>query len=87
MNSKNPKKWESLLNDSKFEERIVNKAVVRYNKEKRKNRLMIGALSVFLILGSYVGNELYFEPSELTTNLNFVVDELVSDNVFLYPSD
>jgi hypothetical protein len=48
---------------------------------------MIGAFSLILILGTYFGNELYFEPSELTTNLNFVVDELVSDNVFLYPSD
>ncbi|MCU0825445.1 MAG: hypothetical protein MUF77_12475 [Leptospira sp.] len=84
MNSKSPKKWELLLEDSKLEERIIRKTVVRYNNEKRNKRVMIVAFSLVLFLGSFITNELLLEPVELTNTVDSVIEEFVSDSTVFY---
>lgn len=84
MNSKSPKKWELLLEDSKLEERIIRKTVVRYNNEKRNKRVMIVAFSLVLFLGSFITNELLLEPVELTNIVDSVIEEFVSDSTVFY---
>lgn len=84
MNSKSPKKWELLLEDSKLEERIIRKTVVRYNNEKRNKRVMIVAISLVLFLGSFITNELLLEPVELTNTVDSVIEEFVSDSTVFY---
>lgn len=84
MNSKSPKKWELLLEDSKLEERIIRKTVVRYKNEKRNKRVMIVAFSLVLFLGSFITNELLLEPVELTNTVDSVIEEFVSDSTVFY---
>ncbi|MCZ8343365.1 MAG: hypothetical protein O9301_10065 [Leptospira sp.] len=84
MNSKNRKNWELLLEDSKLEERIVRKAVVRYNNEKRNKSIIITSLSLVLFLGSVITNEFLLEPVELSNTVASVIDELVSDSTVFY---
>ncbi|MCW7492757.1 hypothetical protein ND861_08515 [Leptospira sp. 2 VSF19] len=81
MNSKNPKKWEQLLNDSEFELRLVRqtKARIRTERIKRKVYATLAACVTFFCLVSY--NEFVLEPSELTTNLHYLVEELSSESI------
>ncbi|MCW7470864.1 hypothetical protein [Leptospira kanakyensis] len=79
MNSKNPKKWEQLLNDSDFELRLVRTTKRRIQTEKTKRRVYAGVVASALVFSLLFVNEFVIEPRELTTNVHYLVDELNSE--------
>ncbi|TGK83094.1 hypothetical protein EHQ24_07210 [Leptospira noumeaensis] len=81
MNSKNPKKWEQLLNDSDFELRLVRTTKRRIQTEKTKRRVYAGLAASVLVFSLLFVNEFIIEPSELTTNVHYLVDELSSESI------
>lgn len=81
MNSKNPKKWEQLLNDSDFELRLVRQTKVRIRTEKTKRKIYVALTTSSLVFSLLFFNELIIEPSELSTNIHYLVDELSSESI------
>ncbi len=81
MNSKNPKKWEQLLNDSDFESRLVRNTKRRVQTEKTKQRVYAGMVASVLVFSLLFVNEFVVEPSELTTNVHYLVEELSSESI------
>ncbi|MBM9590677.1 hypothetical protein JWG41_09500 [Leptospira sp. 201903075] len=81
MNSKNPKKWEQLLNDSDFELRLVRSTKARIRTEKTKRRVYASLAASALVFSLFFFNEFVIEPSELSTNMHYLVDELSSESI------
>ncbi|TGL16122.1 hypothetical protein [Leptospira meyeri] len=81
MNSRNPKKWEHLLNDSDFELRLVRKTKSRIQTEKTKRKAYVTLAVSTLLFSLIFFNEFIVEPSELSTNIHYLVDELSSESI------
>lgn len=81
MNSKNPKKWEQLLNDSDFELRLVRSTKARIRTEKTKRRVYASLAASALVFSLLFFNEFVIEPSELSTNIHYLADELSSESI------
>ncbi|MCG6146221.1 hypothetical protein ND856_17355 [Leptospira bandrabouensis] len=81
MNSKNPKKWEQLLNDSDFELRLVRQTKARIRKEKTKRKVYATLAACTLFFSFVFYNEFVWEPSELSTNVHYLVEELSSESI------
>ncbi|TGL88269.1 hypothetical protein EHQ68_10630 [Leptospira congkakensis] len=81
MSSKNPKKWEQLLNDSDFELRLVRSTKARVRTERTKRRVYAGVVTSALVFSLLFVNEFVIEPRELTTNVHYLVDELSSESI------
>ncbi|XDD44592.1 hypothetical protein AB3N58_16390 [Leptospira sp. WS60.C2] len=81
MNSKNPKRWETLLNDSEFESRIVRKTQSRVKVEKKKRYLVISASLMFLMLLLFSVEQWVIEPDELQSNIRYLAEELSSESI------
>lgn len=81
MNSKNPKKWEQLLNDSDFELRLVRQTKARIRTEKTKRKVYVALATSALAFSLLFFNELIIEPRELSTNVHYLVDELSSESI------
>ncbi|PJZ44152.1 hypothetical protein [Leptospira brenneri] len=81
MNSKNPKKWEQLLNDSDFESRLVRSTKTRVRIEKTKRRVYVSVVATAFVFSLLFLNQFVVEPSELTTNINYLVEELSSESI------
>lgn len=81
MNSKNPKKWEQLLNDSDFELRLVRKTKSRIQTERTKRRAYVTLVASTLLFSLIFFNEFILEPNELSTNVHYLVDELSSESI------
>ncbi|MGE8722868.1 hypothetical protein ACO2KH_17035 [Leptospira terpstrae] len=81
MNSKNPKKWEQLLNDSDFELRLVRQTKARIRTEKTKRKIYVALATSCLAFSLLFFNEWIIKPSELSTNVHYLVDELSSESI------
>ncbi|TGL41537.1 hypothetical protein [Leptospira perdikensis] len=81
MNSKNPKKWEQLLNDSDFELRLVRSTKARIRTEKTKRKVYVSLAASTLVFSLLFVNEFVIEPNELSTNMNYLVNELSSESI------
>ncbi|TGK86363.1 hypothetical protein EHQ31_07965 [Leptospira montravelensis] len=81
MNSKNPKKWEQLLNDSDFELRMVRRTKARVQTEKTKRKVYVALTFSSLLFSLVFLNEFILEPSELSTNVHYLVEELSSESI------
>ncbi|TGK82790.1 hypothetical protein EHQ23_15990 [Leptospira bourretii] len=81
MNSKNPKKWEQLLNDSDFELRLVRKTKSRIQTERTKRKVYVTLVASTLLFSLIFFNEFILEPNELSTNVHYLVDELSSESI------
>ncbi|MCG6142320.1 hypothetical protein [Leptospira mtsangambouensis] len=81
MNSKNPKKWEQLLNDSDFELRLVRKTKSRIQTERTKRKVYVALVASTLLFSLIFFNEFIVEPNELSTNVHYLLDELSSESI------
>ncbi|EOQ86850.1 hypothetical protein LEP1GSC202_0188 [Leptospira yanagawae serovar Saopaulo str. Sao Paulo = ATCC 700523] len=81
MNSKNPKKWEELLNDSDFESRIVRKTTTRVAKQRRNRNIAVSFGFLILLLVTVTINQWVIEPNEMMSNVSYLVEELSSETV------
>ncbi|MGV3666438.1 MAG: hypothetical protein ACO1NV_09915 [Leptospira bouyouniensis] len=81
MNSKNPKKWEELLNDSDFESRIIRKTTTRVQKQKRSRNIAVSVALVFLVFVTLSINQWIIEPNEIVNNMGYLVEELSSESI------
>ncbi|PJZ83369.1 hypothetical protein CH366_17275 [Leptospira harrisiae] len=81
MNSKNPKKWEQLLNDSDFELRLLRRTKSRIQRDKTKRKVYVTLAFSTLLFSLIFFNEFVLEPSELSTNVHYLLDELSSESI------
>ena len=81
MNSKNPKKWEELLNDSDFESRIVRSTTTRVQNQKRNRNLAVSLSFSLLAIVSISIHQWVIEPNDLLSNMSYLVEELSSESI------
>ncbi|MDF3819936.1 hypothetical protein P3G55_08510 [Leptospira sp. 96542] len=81
MNSKNPKRWESLMNDANFESKMVQNIKNRYKKEQRTKRTVASVAMFVVFFGVFLTNEYLVEPYQISNNLDYLIEELSTEYI------